>query len=244
MVKLYFPEPDVSPFSSSVVLSSSLSSFQGVVRIHIFEARNLEDRDMTLLKGKSDPYARVSGKLLFCSLENRSDLYSLSVGGQSHKTRTIDNSLNPVWDEYFEAVVDQASGQRINIELFDEDVASADEFLGRMSIDISVVRSKGVVDEVRYRAHFWVTMTLSGSTSSFLFSVVCIGRRQKRRFAFTYLLAGPELRSCNCRGGVPFSRDNATTSCRSAPEIEGFEKQTYAGHFEQRCIDGLCGWCY
>lgn len=50
-----------------------------------------------------------------------------SVGSQLYRTKTIDNDLNPVFNEYYEAVVDQASGQKLRIELFDEDRASADE---------------------------------------------------------------------------------------------------------------------
>ena len=61
------------------------------------------------------------------------------------KTRTIDNDLNPVWNEYFEAVVDQADGQKLRIELFDEDQGQ-DEELGRLSLDLSMIRSRGSLD--------------------------------------------------------------------------------------------------
>lgn len=64
------------------------------------------------------------------------------------KTRTINNNLNPVFNEYFEAVVDQASGQMLRIELFDEDTTSADEELGRLSIPLEIVRQSGVLHRV------------------------------------------------------------------------------------------------
>jgi Ca2+-dependent lipid-binding protein len=57
---------------------------------------------------------------------------TVSVGSQFFKTRTIDDDLNPVFNEYFEAVVDQADGQKLRIELFDEDTTGADEELGRL----------------------------------------------------------------------------------------------------------------
>ncbi|XGW16263.1 hypothetical protein V3C99_001599 [Haemonchus contortus] len=110
VTKLFFPEPD------------------GVVRLKIIEAKNLENRDISFIrKGKSDPYCEIQ------------------VGSQFLKTRTIDNDLNPVWNEYFEAVVDQAHGQKLRIELFDEDQGQ-DEELGRLSIDLKDIQAKGSVD--------------------------------------------------------------------------------------------------
>lgn len=101
----------------------------GVVRFKLIEAKNLENRDISFIKkGKSDPYCEVQ------------------VGAQFFKTRTIDNDLNPVWNEYFEAVVDQADGQKMRIELFDEDTAGSDEELGRLSIDLDKIKTTGVID--------------------------------------------------------------------------------------------------
>jgi len=69
------------------------------------------------------------------------------VGSQVFKTKTIKNDLNPVFNECFEAVVDQASGQLLRIELFDEDTASADEELGRLSLPLDHVRDAGEIDD-------------------------------------------------------------------------------------------------
>ncbi|KHN78918.1 Extended synaptotagmin-2 [Toxocara canis] len=111
VTKLYFPEPD------------------GVIRLKIIEAKNLENRDITFLKkGKSDPYVEIQ------------------VGSQFFKTRTIDNDLNPVWNEYFEAVVDEADGQKLRLELFDEDTTGSDEELGRLSLDLDIIKRDGSVD--------------------------------------------------------------------------------------------------
>lgn len=111
VTQLYFPEPD------------------GVVRLKIIEAKNLENRDISFIKkGKSDPYAEIQ------------------VGSQFFKTRTIDDDLNPIWNEYFEAVVDQADGQKLRIELFDEDQGK-DEELGRLSVDLKLVQAKGTIDK-------------------------------------------------------------------------------------------------
>ncbi|VDN57233.1 unnamed protein product [Dracunculus medinensis] len=112
VTKLYFPEPD------------------GIIRLKIIEAKNLENRDISFLKkGKSDPYCEIQ------------------VGSQFFKTRTINNDLNPVWNEYFEAIVDQADGQKLRLELFDEDTAGADEELGRLVIDINKIRDGIFMDK-------------------------------------------------------------------------------------------------
>ncbi|KAJ1372931.1 hypothetical protein KIN20_035243 [Parelaphostrongylus tenuis] len=110
VTKLFLPEPD------------------GVIRLKIIEAKNLENRDISFIrKGKSDPYCEIQ------------------VGSQFLKTRTIDNNLNPVWNEYFEAVVDQAHGQKLRIELFDED-QGRDEELGRLSIELKDIQNRGQVN--------------------------------------------------------------------------------------------------
>jgi Ca2+-dependent lipid-binding protein len=44
--------------------------------------------------------------------------------------------------------VQEASGQRLRVELYDEDPGSADEELGRISLDLNNVRTKGFTDAV------------------------------------------------------------------------------------------------
>jgi Ca2+-dependent lipid-binding protein len=56
--------------------------------------------------------------------------------------------LNPVFNECFEAVVDQASGQKLRIELFDKDTAGADEELGRLTLPLDTVRQSGEIERV------------------------------------------------------------------------------------------------
>lgn len=62
-------------------------SLQGVLRIHVVEAKDLMKKDIGVLgKGKSDPYAIVT------------------VGAQQFKTQTIDNTVNPKWDYWCEVI--------------------------------------------------------------------------------------------------------------------------------------------
>ncbi|XP_074653723.1 extended synaptotagmin-2-like isoform X6 [Tubulanus polymorphus] len=99
---------------------------QGVLRINVDKAKDLIKADIALVgKGKSDPYV------------------VLHVGAQTFKTKTVNNSLDPVWEEYFEAIVDQRSGQMLELEVFDEDPGNKDDFLGRGTVDIEAVADKG-----------------------------------------------------------------------------------------------------
>lgn len=96
----------------------------------------------------------VPGSVSLCFLNvfrsvNSSELLRqlIAVGSQFFKTRTIDNDLNPVWNEYFEAVVDEADGQKLRMELFDEDTAGSDEELGRLSLDLESIKREGSIDK-------------------------------------------------------------------------------------------------
>uniref|UniRef100_A0A672J9C1 Extended synaptotagmin-like protein 2b n=1 Tax=Salarias fasciatus TaxID=181472 RepID=A0A672J9C1_SALFA len=88
---------------------------KGVLRIHFLEAQDLEGKDKFLgglIKGKSDPYG------------------VLQIGNQIFQSKTIKESLHPKWNEVYEALVYEHSGQHLEIELFDED-PDKDDFLGR-----------------------------------------------------------------------------------------------------------------
>lgn len=70
----------------------SLHVSQGVIRVHLLEAKKLAQKDNFLgLGGKSDPYAKVS------------------IGLQHCRSRTIYKSLNPAWNEVFEVRFASAS---------------------------------------------------------------------------------------------------------------------------------------
>ncbi len=63
---------------------------KGVVRIHLVEADGLASKDnyvRGVMAGMSDPYAL------------------LRVGPQTFKSRHLDNTLNPKWDEMYEVGV-------------------------------------------------------------------------------------------------------------------------------------------
>lgn len=110
-------------------LSLKMPEPEGVLRIHVVEAKDLMKKDISVLgKGKSDPYAIVS------------------VGAQQFRTQTIDNTVNPKWDYWCEALVHADSGQQLQIVLNDKDAGGDDELLGRATVEISSVTKKGEID--------------------------------------------------------------------------------------------------
>ncbi|KAF2883924.1 hypothetical protein ILUMI_22241 [Ignelater luminosus] len=107
---------------------------EGVLRIHVVEAKNLMKKDLGLLgKGKSDPYA------------------VLNVGAQEFRTQIIDNTVDPKWDYWCEFVIMDANGQQLFLHLFDYDDGSKDDDLGRAAVDIATVVKKGEDD-------MWITL--------------------------------------------------------------------------------------
>ncbi|XP_068160702.1 extended synaptotagmin-2-A isoform X2 [Antennarius striatus] len=104
---------------------------KGVLRIHFLEAQDLEGKDKFLgglIKGKSDPYG------------------VLQIGNQLFQSKTVKESLHPKWNEVYEALVHEHSGQHLEIELFDED-PDKDDFLGSLMIDMTALHKEQKVDE-------------------------------------------------------------------------------------------------
>lgn len=104
---------------------------RGIVRIHLLEAENLAAKDNYMkgvISGKSDPYA------------------VLRVGTQTFTSHHVDNNLNPQWREMYEVIVHEVPGQELELEVFDKD-PDQDDFLGRMKLDLGIVKKAVVLDE-------------------------------------------------------------------------------------------------
>uniref|UniRef100_A0AAG5CWE3 Synaptotagmin n=1 Tax=Anopheles atroparvus TaxID=41427 RepID=A0AAG5CWE3_ANOAO len=110
-------------------LSLKMPEPEGVLRIHVVEAKDLMKKDISMLgKGKSDPYAIIS------------------VGAQQFRTQTIDNTVNPKWDYWCEASIDVTHQTLIGIKLFDWDRTGDHDPLGRATVEISSVTKNGEID--------------------------------------------------------------------------------------------------
>uniref|UniRef100_A0A3Q1FWC6 Extended synaptotagmin-like protein 2a n=1 Tax=Acanthochromis polyacanthus TaxID=80966 RepID=A0A3Q1FWC6_9TELE len=104
---------------------------KGLLRIHFIEAQDLLGKDKFLgglIKGKSDPYGVIK------------------VGTELFQSKVIHETVHPKWNEVYEALVYEPSGQNLGIQLFDEDT-DKDDFLGSLVINVAEVQKEQKVDE-------------------------------------------------------------------------------------------------
>ncbi|KAI4465022.1 extended synaptotagmin-like protein 2 isoform c [Holotrichia oblita] len=110
---------------------------EGVLRVHVVEAKNLMKKDIGMLgKGKSDPYAVIT------------------VGAQEFRTKTIQNTVDPKWDFWCEAVVNSPEAQFLTLKLWDWDAGmpyTNDDPLGRATVEVSNIVRKG-------QDNMWITL--------------------------------------------------------------------------------------
>jgi hypothetical protein len=101
---LYPDAPPVSVLGSRILLK-------------ICSARGLRAADFSLVgSGASDPFAT-------CYIDGKPDSYL--------KTRHIEKTLNPVWDEEYE-IEDSCRGDDLHFEVFDHDKVGSNDLLGRV----------------------------------------------------------------------------------------------------------------
>uniref|UniRef100_A0A669CM40 Extended synaptotagmin 2 n=1 Tax=Oreochromis niloticus TaxID=8128 RepID=A0A669CM40_ORENI len=102
---------------------------KGVLRIHFLEAQDLEGKDTFLgglIKGKSDPYG------------------ILQIGNQLFQSKTIKESLNPKWNEVYEALVyehSEATTGKLHLKLEWLSLLSTSEKLDQVLQSVRADRS-------------------------------------------------------------------------------------------------------
>ncbi|XP_027108189.1 calcium-dependent lipid-binding protein-like [Coffea arabica] len=122
---LQWPHRIVVPVGGTPVDLSELElKPQGKLTVTVVKANDLKNKEFI---GKSDPYTVVYVRPLF-----------------KVKTKTIDNNLNPEWNQTFPLIVEDKETQSLIIEVFDKDVGQ-DEKLGVAKvrlIELEAERSK------------------------------------------------------------------------------------------------------
>ncbi|KAJ6830478.1 synaptotagmin-5-like [Iris pallida] len=101
----------------------------GILEIKLVQAKDLTNKDII---GKSDPYAV---------------LYIRPLRDRMKKSKTINNDLNPIWDEHFEFVVEDASTQHVTVKIYDDEGVQASELIGCAKVMLSDLEP-GKVKEV------------------------------------------------------------------------------------------------
>ena len=86
--------------------------------------------------GKSDPYAIIS----------------IGERKVSFRNRYVPKTVNPTWDYSTTFVMEDPAGQKLDIEVYDFDAGSSDDFLGKTSLPISDIIQKVNFDD-------WITLS-------------------------------------------------------------------------------------
>ncbi|XP_010453150.1 PREDICTED: synaptotagmin-4-like isoform X2 [Camelina sativa] len=91
----------------------------GKLDVKIVQAKDLANKDMI---GKSDPYAV---------------LFIRPLRDKTQKTKTISNSLNPIWNEHFEFVVEDVSTQHLTVRVFDDEGVGSSQLIGAAQVPLN-----------------------------------------------------------------------------------------------------------
>ncbi|KAF3955380.1 hypothetical protein CMV_019397 [Castanea mollissima] len=84
----------------------------GMLEVKLVQAKELTNKDII---GKSDPFAV---------------LYVRPLPDRMKTSKTINNDLNPIWNEHFEFIVEDASTQHLVVKVYDDEGLQESELIG------------------------------------------------------------------------------------------------------------------
>lgn len=84
----------------------------GTLEVKLIQAMELTNKDII---GKSDPFAK---------------LFIRPVRSKMQTSKTINNQLNPIWNEHFEFIVEDETTQHLTVRVFDDEGVQASEIIG------------------------------------------------------------------------------------------------------------------
>ncbi|KAM3360575.1 synaptotagmin-5 isoform X1 [Capsicum galapagoense] len=100
----------------------------GVLEVKLVQAKELTNKDVI---GKSDPFA---------------ELYVRPIRDRTKKSKTINNQLNPVWNEHFEFVVEDPLTQHLVVKIYDDEGIQAAEVIGCAHVRLNELEPGKVKD--------------------------------------------------------------------------------------------------
>ncbi|XP_050126136.1 synaptotagmin-5-like [Malus sylvestris] len=100
----------------------------GVLEVKLVQAKELTNKDMV---GKSDPFAR---------------LYIRPLPDRMKRSKTINNDLNPIWNEHFEFIVEDETTQHLVVKVYDDEGLQASELIGCAQVQLSELQPGKVKD--------------------------------------------------------------------------------------------------
>ncbi|XP_076010301.1 multiple C2 and transmembrane domain-containing protein 1 isoform X2 [Genypterus blacodes] len=140
--------------------------WRGIVSISLIEGHGLQPMDAN---GRSDPYVKFR------------------MGHQKYKSKTIPKTLNPQWREQFDFNMYDEQGGFVDITVWDKDAGKKDDFMGRCTIDLSVLSKEHThrldvsLEEGEGMLVLLVTLTASAAVSISDLSVNMLDDPQERR---------------------------------------------------------------
>ncbi|KAJ6829985.1 synaptotagmin-5-like [Iris pallida] len=100
----------------------------GILEVKLVQAKGLTNKDII---GKSDPFAR---------------LYIRPIRERMKRSKTINNDLDPIWNENFEFVVEDASTQHLVVKIYDDEGVQNSEFIGMTQVKLNELQPGKVKD--------------------------------------------------------------------------------------------------
>ncbi|CAK9182899.1 unnamed protein product [Ilex paraguariensis] len=100
----------------------------GILEVKLIQAKELLDKDLI---GKSDPYAVV---------------FIRPLRDRMKTSKTINNQLNPIWNEHFEFIVEDASTQHLTLKIYDDEGIGASELIGSAQVPLQGLEPGKVKD--------------------------------------------------------------------------------------------------
>lgn len=100
----------------------------GILEVKLVQARALTNKDLI---GKSDPYAV---------------LYVRPLRDRMKKSKTINNDLNPIWNEHYEFIVEDSSTQHLTVKIYDDEGLQASELIGCAQVRLKDLQPGKVKD--------------------------------------------------------------------------------------------------
>ncbi|KAK4491055.1 hypothetical protein RD792_001777, partial [Penstemon davidsonii] len=100
----------------------------GTLEVKLIEAKELRNKDIV---GKSDPFAK---------------LFIRPLRDKTKTSKTINNQLNPIWNEHYEFVVEDVSTQQLTIRVYDDEGIQSSKLIGCARLPISELQPGKVKD--------------------------------------------------------------------------------------------------
>ncbi|XP_028067182.1 synaptotagmin-4-like [Camellia sinensis] len=100
----------------------------GTLEVKLVQGKGLSNKDII---GKSDPYAV---------------LFIRPLPDKMKTSKIISNQLNPIWNEHFEFIVEDASTQHLTVRVFDDEGLQPSEFIGCAQIALKDLEPGKVKD--------------------------------------------------------------------------------------------------